>query len=440
MVDGINLFDFLSNNNIISLNTYFYFIKTNKPHNEKYEHFYYELLEKTLNFNTNNISEMIYVVLNGLTEIPKCKECQTNTVEFRSFKKGYKNFCCASCQGKNLHKSMTNEGKNNNKNKYKDEKKRENSNLKRRMTNLKKYGSIGACKGKTSNFIKKQYQQEKIKYDNIIELYSKDDVHKLLNSNEYYYKNYFGKGKVRTLKSKNLKLYKSIIEHTKEFVNDIPHYNFSASLLIAAELNFDVSNHYCNCGKTILYDVTNLTIKTTGICKFCDKQNSGFSIGNYKVRFGNNYLDEWHKACQNRTKKILETYYKNKEGINSHSSILKVSREFFSKLIKKLKNTENIYTDVINHEYIVYLTKEDLKILNENNIEKHIFYLDFWQNNKVIEFNGTYWHKNLKHVDEIRKYILEKNHGMSVMFVDECEYYKNPDIILAKCVNFLEET
>ena len=61
-------------------------------------------------------------------------------------------------------------------------------------------------------------------------------------------------------------------------------------------------------------------------------------------------------------------------------------------------------------------------------------------NNKVIEFNGTYWHKNLKHVDEIRKYILEKNHGMSVMFVDECEYYKNPDIILAKCVNFLEET
>ena len=96
MVDGINLFDFLSNNNIISLNTYFYFIKTNKPHNEKYEHFYYELLEKTLNFNTDNISEMIYVVLNGLTEIPKCKDCQRNTVEFPSFKKGYKNFCCAS--------------------------------------------------------------------------------------------------------------------------------------------------------------------------------------------------------------------------------------------------------------------------------------------------------------------------------------------------------
>ena len=50
MVDGINLFDFLSNNNIISLNTYFYFIKTNKPHNEKYEHFYYELLEKNVKF------------------------------------------------------------------------------------------------------------------------------------------------------------------------------------------------------------------------------------------------------------------------------------------------------------------------------------------------------------------------------------------------------
>jgi hypothetical protein len=382
---------------------------------------------------------MIYIVLNRLTEIPKCIECKTNTVEFHSFKKGYKRFCNKTCQGKHLHKNMSISGKNNNKNKYKDDEKRIQSNLKRQETNLKKYGSIGACKGKTSEFIKKRYEDEKIEYDNIIDLYSKDDVNKLLNSDEFFYKKYFGKGNVRTLKSKNLKLYKSIIEHTKEYMNIIPHYNFSASLLIAAELNFDVSNNYCNCGRTILYDVTNLIIKTTGTCKFCDKQNSGFSIGNYKVRFGDNYLEEWHKACQNRSKKILETYYKNKEGINSHSSISKVSREFFEKLIKKLKNTENIYTDVINHEYIVYLTKEDLNILNENNIEKHVFYLDFWQNNKVIEFNGTYWHRNLKHVDEIRKYILEKNHGMSVMFVDECEYYKNPDIILAECVNFLEE-
>ena len=58
-------------------------------------------------------------------------------------------------------------------------------------TNLKKYGSIGACKGKTSEFIKKRYEADKIEYDNIIDLYSKDDVNKLLNSDEFFYKKYF---------------------------------------------------------------------------------------------------------------------------------------------------------------------------------------------------------------------------------------------------------
>lgn len=135
------------------------------------------------------------------------------------------------------------------KNKYKDPEKRIAANNKRYETNLKKYGHISPNKGKGSEIVKSFYKKEKEMYDKIAELYTKDEVNKLLNSEEYYYKNYFGKGKVRALKSKNLKLYKSIIELTKEFVPMIPHYNFSASLLIAAELNFDVSKNLCNCRK-----------------------------------------------------------------------------------------------------------------------------------------------------------------------------------------------
>ncbi len=129
---------------------------------------------------------------------------------------------------------------------------------------------------------------------------------------------------------------------------------------------------------------------------------------------------------------------KNKNGDSSLLNVSKVSLEFFKEIVSRLKNKDNIYTYFLNHEYIVYLTKKDLTILKENNIDKHIYYLDFWQNNKVIEFNGTYWHKNLQLEDTIRKQILEENHGMKVLFVDECEYYKNKEKVLNECINFLE--
>lgn len=175
-----------------------------------------------------------------------------------------------------------------------------------------------------------------------------------------------------------------------------------------------------------------------GYVNFVIGKTNGFCIGNYKVRFGNEYEKYWNEACQNRAKKALETHFKNKEGSEQLESISKVSIEFFKKLYEKLDNKDNIYTEFLNHEYIVFLTKHDLKILKENNISKHIFYLDFWQDNKVIEFNGTYWHRNLKNVDEIRKRILEDNHGMKVLFIDECEYYQNEEREIEKCINFLK--
>lgn len=223
--------------------------------------------------NTNKISEMIYAVKNNIKQKSICINCNKNDVFFISHKLGYSRFCCQKCASQYIMLNISDKTKEKIKNKYKDQNKKYIANQKRYKTNLEKYGYISPNKGKASKVVKSFYEKEKEKYDNIVELYTKDEVNELLNSEEYYYKQYFGKGKMRALKSKNLKLYKSIIELTKEFVPRIPHYNFSASLLIAAELNFDVSKNLCDCGKTILYDVDNLIIKKNGICKFCDRKN-----------------------------------------------------------------------------------------------------------------------------------------------------------------------
>jgi very-short-patch-repair endonuclease len=63
--------------------------------------------------------------------------------------------------------------------------------------------------------------------------------------------------------------------------------------------------------------------------------------------------------------------------------------------------------------------------------------LDFKQNNKVIEYNGTYWHSN--DIDDIRYSIL-KDMGFEIMFVTSEEYNRNNknNEIINKCVKFLQ--
>ena len=90
-------------------------------------------------------------------------------------------------------------------------------------------------------------------------------------------------------------------------------------------------------------------------------------------------------------------------------------------------------------------------------ISKNCYAYDFCYENKIIEFNGDFWHMNPKlfesnyknPVSKISakdkwKYDKEKNnvarsYGYDVLVIWECDYNKNRDDVIKKCIEFLED-
>jgi hypothetical protein len=104
------------------------------------------------------------------------------------------------------------------------------------------------------NYVKEGWNKIKNKIETVNEIYSFDETKKLL-LNEFYYENYFGKAKNRTLIKKNIKLYKSIYHYTemlelvmKEHNRYKGSYNFMYRLKFIAELDCNIDNLKCECG------------------------------------------------------------------------------------------------------------------------------------------------------------------------------------------------
>lgn len=418
-----NLKEFLQINSNHKVGLYFSALKNHKTNDKRFQNFYFQLLQKTKNLNTDKIDERLYAFKHNIIQKPKCPICGKE-VKFLSYYLGYSSTCSVSCGLKNRYSNTQN---------------LISANQKRQKTNLQKYGHKGVninAKEITTNFYNKQKEQ----YQSITQLYTKNEVYQLLNTKRYNYKQYLGKGKIRKLKKDNLCLYKSIIEHTKEFKDKIKHYTFSASLLIAGQYNFDVTTLYCKCGANICFDPYKPAMIENGFCNRCVKP--GPDIEKFKLKYGQqNYKKQWAKFCKQKNKKFTQTINKNQKdyGITYLRTASKISMQFFKEIYNRLKDKTNIHTHFLNQELMIPLTEEDIKLLNENGIEKYSFFLDFCQNNKVIQFNGVYWHRNSQKQDELRKKILEENHNMKVLFVDENQYYKNKQNVINECINFLQD-
>lgn len=98
--------------------------------------------------------------------------------------------------------------------------------------------------------------------------------------------------------------------------------------------------------------------------------------------------------------------------------------------------------------------KNEFVIIDETGKQ---YYYDFCleDKKKIIEFNGTYWHcdpkkykpdyfhpqiqKNASEIWEYDKYkySIAENKGYSILCVWENEYDSNPDVVLKKCLDFL---
>jgi len=115
-------------------------------------------------------------------------------------------------------------------------------------------------------YVKDGWDKIKDELSNIDEFYTiKQTIH-LLNT-DYYYKNYFGRARNRTMIKRNPKLYKSIYEHTdilettfKKYNKYKGWYNFKYRMVFLVDNGGDINTLKCECGRTYNW---------TKYCRFC---------------------------------------------------------------------------------------------------------------------------------------------------------------------------
>lgn len=120
------------------------------------------------------------------------------------------------------------------------------------------------------------------------------------------------------------------------------------------------------------------------------------------------------------------------------STYSRISQELFDKILENINDSNNVYYATHNNEVLV-------------ETESNIYFLDFVYKNKVIEFYGDYWHRNpiiYKEDDEDVKNIHESDNlriaqlkeiGYNILIVWEHDYNHNPDLVLKKCLEFLND-
>lgn len=292
------------------------------------------------------------------------------------------------------------------------------------------------------NSAKKQWDRYKFELLKIDDVYDKENTINQLKNN---YKNYFGKSGNRKLLKENKKLYLSLYYHTKNMDNlNINLKKFSMRLIILIN-NYNIICPIHNKLKFWKFNSGEFTI----ICNECEPKYP--SIQWFKHKYG----DEWEFYFDNRINKLKEIrtnslkWYKNKYGdvigefeyeksvINKINMLIKlkgnryskISQELFWNIYNKLNDKSKIFFHELNHEYVI-------KIPKKYSYHRTVMIVDFIKENKIIEYNGIYWHNDKD--DEIRNNILN-DLGYEVLYITSDEYNKNKKdtSIVDKCIKYL---
>lgn len=153
--------------------------------------------------------------------------------------------------------------------------------------------------------------------------------------------------------------------------------------------------------------------------------------------------DKWQSTINSKSSEELEQINKKKiPKINGYS---RISQKLFWNIYNVIKNDFNeIYFATLdenkeldesgkNYEYIV--SKSDGKSA----------LLDFYIKdiNKVIEFDGDYWHgekRGNQKRDEIRESsIIEMNPDIKILHIKERDFNSDPENIIERCMEFIYE-
>ena len=173
-----------------------------------------------------------------------------------------------------------------------------------------------------------------------------------------------------------------------------------------------------------------------------DRQRT-FTLEKCKEKYGdvegeriyNDRQERWQNTLNSKSDEEKERIYRAKMFVGKGYS--KISQQMFNEIM-----------DVIGDEFsnVFYATNNPNKKFNEyfvnDYVNNRIYFLDFYvkDNNKVIEFDGDYWHgekRGNQERDAVRETNLRNLGFVNIKRVRERDYREHPEQIVSECVEFI---
>lgn len=122
--------------------------------------------------------------------------------------------------------------------------------------------------------------------------------------------------------------------------------------------------------------------------------------------------------------------------VAKQSAVSKPSQELFWELYNTIDIKEDCFFSELNHEKTIVITDSDKEQFSHlTSLNKTRYVLDFIFKNKIIEFDGKYWHMDEE--KEEAKDIFLNSKGFEILHITDKEYFSNRKMTLNKCIDFL---
>lgn len=225
-------------------------------------------------------------------------------------------------------------------------------------------------------------------------IYSVDEIKAKFEKYNYDTEN---QGLIKQIKNDDSNLFESILKLTENHVLESEKFT---------ERLYRLFNNYSH--------------ETVEKCKFCENNLKFYT---FKLGYGNSK----HNIC-----KLCN---------QATNGVSLISQDLFWKIYNELcenKKSETKFSHLNNEKKLIITEADKLNLTHvKEKLNKNLYYLDFICKNKVIEFDGTYYHTD-KEKDFAKDEFL-KLKGYQVLRIPELEYYKDKNKILKQCINFLNQ-